>query len=199
MTAADLPRRHLLALVALTLVPVPLLTVGGLAAPFPELAQRALAPMLPFVVAHREAQAAPLPRGAMHAVRIRPAARENSAGAPAPERRQGLVLQPAKPRSSAALARLTASAPSARTSGSEPVSTGDEGSSPSADVSGSSREPASGSGSSPPTDVQSGPSSDPGQGVPPTEPSGKARTTPGGDDDDGGEQLRQRERRRRQR
>ena len=45
----ELSRRQLLALVVLTCVPVPLLTVGGLAAPFPELAQRALAPLLPFI------------------------------------------------------------------------------------------------------------------------------------------------------
>ena len=47
--AVGLPRRQLLVLVLLTCVPVPLLTLGGLAVPFPELAQRALAPLLPFV------------------------------------------------------------------------------------------------------------------------------------------------------
>ncbi len=47
--AVDLPRHHLLVLVLLVFVPVPLLTLGGLAVPFPELAQRALAPFLPFV------------------------------------------------------------------------------------------------------------------------------------------------------
>ena len=47
--AVDLPRHRLLVLVLLVFVPVPLLTLGGLAVPFPELAQRALAPFLPFV------------------------------------------------------------------------------------------------------------------------------------------------------
>jgi hypothetical protein len=44
-----LRRRQTLLFVLLTLVPVPLFTVGGLAVPFPELAQRALAPILSFV------------------------------------------------------------------------------------------------------------------------------------------------------
>ena len=55
--AVDLPRHHLLVLVLLVFVPVPLLTLGGLAMPFPELAQRAFAPFLPFV----ERSAAPQP------------------------------------------------------------------------------------------------------------------------------------------
>src|SRR5262245_13366867 len=47
--AVDVSRRPLLVLVLLVCVPVPLLTLGGLAVPFPEVAQRALAPLLPFV------------------------------------------------------------------------------------------------------------------------------------------------------
>ena len=47
--ATGLPRRQLLAVALLMCVPVPLLTLGGLVVPFPELAQRALAPILPFV------------------------------------------------------------------------------------------------------------------------------------------------------
>ena len=47
--AVDLPRRQLLVLVLLVCLPVPFLTLGGLSAPFPEFAQRALAPLLPFV------------------------------------------------------------------------------------------------------------------------------------------------------
>ncbi len=47
--AFNLPRRQALVLVLLTFVPVPLLTLGGFAVPFPELVQRALAPILPFV------------------------------------------------------------------------------------------------------------------------------------------------------
>jgi hypothetical protein len=49
VTAADLPRRQLLVLLVLTFVPVPLLTVGGLAVPFPQLVQKVLAPLLPLV------------------------------------------------------------------------------------------------------------------------------------------------------
>jgi hypothetical protein len=45
----DLSRHQALLLAVLVFVPVPLLTLGGLAVPFPELAQRALAPLLPFV------------------------------------------------------------------------------------------------------------------------------------------------------
>ncbi len=65
---AGLPRRQLLAVAVLMCVPVPLLTLGGLAVPFPELAQRALAPILPFV----DSPGTPSASGAPASVRALP-------------------------------------------------------------------------------------------------------------------------------
>jgi hypothetical protein len=61
--AIDLSRRQSLVLVLLMFVPVPLLTIGGLAVPFPELAQRALAPLLPFVETPGKRSVTGLPTG----------------------------------------------------------------------------------------------------------------------------------------
>ena len=65
---AGLPRRQLLAVAVLMCVPVPLLTLGGLVVPFPELAQRALAPILPFV----DSPGTPSASGAPASVRALP-------------------------------------------------------------------------------------------------------------------------------
>jgi hypothetical protein len=59
--AVTLSRQQAAVLVLLIVVPVPLLTLGGLAVPFPELVQRALAPLLPFVETPGETSAAGAP------------------------------------------------------------------------------------------------------------------------------------------
>jgi hypothetical protein len=78
--AVSMPRHQAVLLGLLMCVPVPLLTLGGLAAPIPELAQRAFAPLLPFLevpsaserVAIREPQS-------IHTLVIRPASGEREA------------------------------------------------------------------------------------------------------------------------
>jgi hypothetical protein len=66
----DLSRHQALLLALLVFVPVPLLTFGGLAVPFPELAQRVLAP-LPFVGPPSASEAGRLEESRLvHALRI---------------------------------------------------------------------------------------------------------------------------------
>lgn len=59
--AVTLSPRQTTLLVLMAVLPVPLLTLGGLALPFPDLVQRALAPLLPFVEAPGDATAAGAP------------------------------------------------------------------------------------------------------------------------------------------
>ena len=59
--AVELSTRQTAILVLLLIVPVPLLTLSGVAVPFPDLVQRALAPLLPFVEAPGNASAAEAP------------------------------------------------------------------------------------------------------------------------------------------
>jgi len=68
--AVTLPRRQALVLVVLTCIPVPVLTIGGFAFPLPELAQRALAPLLPFVDAPDNSRVSWREAGSVHAVSI---------------------------------------------------------------------------------------------------------------------------------
>ena len=59
--AVALSRQQAVILALLIIVPVPLLTLGGLAVPFPELVQRALGPLLPFVETPGDTSAAGAP------------------------------------------------------------------------------------------------------------------------------------------